>query len=90
MLDGSDEASLIALKASAELDSAAELLTNADEENRLLAEQRIEDALEAILDAEIAGNEDSVSNNFYFLKYKVLRAVIKCQFTTSCAMIISR
>ena len=68
MLDGSDEASLIALKASAELDTAAELLTNADEENILLAEQRIEDALEAILDAEIAGNEDSVSNYFCFLK----------------------
>ena len=68
LLDGSDEASLIALKASAELDTAAEFLTNADEEDMLLAEQRIEDALEAILDAEIAGNEDSVSNYFCFLK----------------------
>ena len=56
------------MKASAELDTAAEFLTNADEEDILLAEQRIEDALEAILDAEIAGNEDSVSNYFSFLK----------------------
>ena len=53
--DGSDEASLIALRASADLDIAAGLLANAEEEDAELAEQRIEDALEALLDAEIAG-----------------------------------
>lgn len=57
-LDGSDEASLNALKASADLDLAADLLANAEEEDAELAEQRIEDALEALLDAEIAGNEE--------------------------------
>ena len=56
--DGSDEASLIALRASADLDIAADLLANAEEEDAELAEQRIEDALEALLDAEIAGNDD--------------------------------
>jgi plasmid stabilization system protein ParE len=50
---------LIALKASADLDLAADLLANAEEEEDAeLAEQRIEDALEALLDAEIAGNDD--------------------------------
>ena len=56
--DGSDEASLVALKASTELEKAAALLAGADDEDLELAEQRIEDALEALLDAEIAGNED--------------------------------
>ena len=56
--DGSDEASLVALKASADLEYAATLLAGAEEEDMELAEQRIEDALEALLDAEIAGNED--------------------------------
>lgn len=56
--DGSDEASLVALKASTELEKAAALLPGADVEDIELAEQRIEDALEALLDAEIAGNED--------------------------------
>jgi plasmid stabilization system protein ParE len=49
---------LTALKASADLDLAADLLANAEEEDAELAEQRIEDALEALLDAEIAGNDD--------------------------------
>jgi plasmid stabilization system protein ParE len=50
---------LNALKASADLDLAADLLANAEEEEDAeLAEQRIEDALEALLDAEIAGNDD--------------------------------
>lgn len=56
--DGSDEAALVALKASTELEKAAALLAGADDEDIELAEQRIEDALEALLDAEIAGNED--------------------------------
>jgi plasmid stabilization system protein ParE len=49
---------LTALKASFDLDLAADLLANAEEEDAELAEQRIEDALEALLDAEIAGNDD--------------------------------
>jgi plasmid stabilization system protein ParE len=49
---------LTALRASADLDLAADLLANAEEEDAELAEQRIEDALEALLDAEIAGNDD--------------------------------
>lgn len=57
-LDGSDAASLVALKASTDLEAAAALLAGAEEEDLELAEQRMEDALEALLDAEIAGNED--------------------------------
>lgn len=56
--DGSDAASLVALKASTDLEAAAALLAGAEEEDLELAEQRMEDALEALLDAEIAGNED--------------------------------
>ena len=58
ILDGSDEASLVALKASTDLETAAALLAGAEAEDIELAEQRMEEALEALLDAEIAGNED--------------------------------
>lgn len=59
LLDGSDEASLIALKASSDLDLAADLLATAEEGGDLEeAEKRIEDALEALLDAEIEGNQE--------------------------------
>jgi plasmid stabilization system protein ParE len=63
---------LTALKASADLDLAADLLANAEEEDAELAEQRIEDALEALLDAEIAGNDDdtvilSIKLSAYYL-----------------------
>ena len=59
MVDGSDEASLSALKASSDLDTAADLLATAEAEGDIdAAEQRVEDALEALLDAEIKGNED--------------------------------
>ena len=59
MVDGSHEASLSALKASSDLDTAADLLATAEAEDDIdAAEQRVEDALEALLDAEIEGNED--------------------------------
>lgn len=78
--DGSDEASLIALRASADLDIAAGLLANAEEEDAELAEQRIEDALEALLDAEIAGNDDESvsflkSCNLLSYPFSLLRSV---------------
>ena len=59
LVDGSDEASLSALKASSDLDIAADLLATAEAEDDIdAAEKRVEDALEALLDAEIRGNED--------------------------------